>query len=92
MKVTLKQKNMYTAVAVTKDGQEFGFSKRNSSWYEYNIPSRKVGEEFEVSVSVSEQTGRNYITRVTAPVLMEMVELESAMFKNQILAKQVASL
>ena len=92
MKVKLKQKNMYTAVAVTKDGQEFGFSKRHSSWYEYNIAGKKVGDEFEVSISVSEQTGRNYITRVTAPVLIEMIDLESAMFRNQILAKQVASL
>jgi len=88
MKVILKKKALYTAEAVSEDGATtVYFSRTNSSWYDYAIASKNVGEAFDVETSVSQQ-GRTFVTRLNAEKLVNVMKIENAMLQGQILAKQ----
>lgn len=92
VKVKLVEKSLYNAKGTTKDGQEFWFSRRNSSWRDYNIADKKLGDEFEIQTSVSELTGRAYTSRVGSKIMIEILDLENAELRNAVLMKQIASL
>lgn len=97
-KVKLTEKGAYTAKGVLDDGTEIWFTKRNSAWYDHNIPSRNVGDEFNATIKISNQ-GRAYVDRVTGDVAKEMNDLEisysnrdAAIKRNQLLDKQLLAL
>ena len=48
MVLEITEKGMNTAQAKTTDGEVVNFTKTNSSWYDWNVGSRKIGDKFEV--------------------------------------------
>jgi len=86
MKVILKKKSLYTAEAVSNDGTTVYFSRTNSTWTDYGIGSKQIGDELEVEVQKSDK-GRDFITRLTADKLVDVLRIENALLQGQILAK-----
>ena len=90
-KIKLISKAAYIAEAQRPDGSIVRFSRTNSSWYDYGIGSRAVGDEVLVDISISEQ-GNPYITRLTADKYTAVLKIENMLIQRNILSKQEASL
>lgn len=90
-KVKLVQKTARTAMGVLEDGTQVWFTKTNSSWYDYGIANRNIGDEFQASVAMSNQ-GRPFIERLNAEKYISEMNIESAIMRNQLLQKQIASI
>ena len=92
VKVKLVEKGTYSAKAVAEDGTELYFSRGNSSWYDYDIPNKNVGDDLNVKTAVSSLTGRTYTERVNSELFIKIQNIESALKRNAMLDKQIASL
>jgi hypothetical protein len=90
-KVKLVEKNLRTAMGTLEDGAQIWFSKTNSSWYDYGIANRTVGEEFQVNIAMSNK-GNAYVERLNADKFIAEMNIEAAMARNLMLTKQIASL
>lgn len=90
-KIKITEKTMRLAKAVTDKGEIVYFSKQNSSWYDYNIAARNVGDEFECSIQTSNQ-GNLFVERLTADKYINEIKIENAMLQRDLLNKQIASI
>lgn len=87
MKVILKKKSLYTAEAVSEDGNvTVYFSRTNSSWHDNAIGSKSVGDTIDVQIQKSDK-GRDFVTRLTAEKFLDVMKIENALMQGQILAK-----
>lgn len=90
-KIKITEKTIRLAKAVTDKGEIVYFSKQNSSWYDYNIATRNVGDEFEAEIATSTY-GNLYIQRLTADKFVNEVRIENALLNRDLLQKQIASI
>ena len=90
-KIKIIEKTSRLAKGVTEDGTLVWFSKQNSSWYDYQISSRNVGDEFEAKINTSE-AGNAYVERLTADKFINEIKIENIMLQRDLFNKQIASL
>lgn len=90
MLLEVTTKSMNTAQAKTPDGRIINFTKTNSSWYDWMMASKKVGDKFDVpdgSIRTSDQ-GRAYIERLTAEKYVQALSLEKAHLEINLLQRR----
>lgn len=79
MLLKIATKNGFMATATSADGKTtLNFTKTNSSWYDWSIGSKKVGDEFEMpddNISISQQ-GRPYVMRLNAEKFVQSLQIE----------------
>lgn len=70
------------------------FSKTNSSWYDWQIAGKKVGDQFEVAddAIVLSNQGRWMVTRLGAEKAIAAVTLETAYLKRDLELKRAAQM
>lgn len=90
-KIKIIEKTSRLAKGVTEDGTLVWFSKQNSSWYDYQISNRNVGDEFEAKINTSE-AGNAYVERLTADKFINEIKIENIMLQRDLFNKQIASL
>ena len=90
-KIKLVVKNTRTAQGVTEDGTQIWFSKTNSSWYDYGINGRNVGDEFEVSIVMSNK-GNAFVERLNAEKFISEMNIEYAIGRNLMMNKQLTAI
>jgi len=88
MKIKLTKKSQFVAEAVNDQGQILRFSRTNSTWYEYSIPSREIGAEFEVETAVS-NLGNLMVVRLTASKYKDVLAIENAFLQRDLMKKQI---
>lgn len=90
-KLKLTKKASFIAEATRPDGSIVRFTKTNSSWYEYGITGRNIGDEFLAEVVISNM-GNPMIERLNAEKYCAALTIESKILQRNILLKQEASL
>jgi hypothetical protein len=88
MKVKLTKKSQFVAEATNEQGAIVRFSRTNSTWYEYGINSRNVGDEFEVETSVS-NLGNLMVVRLTAQKYSDVLNIENALLQRDLMKKKI---
>jgi hypothetical protein len=81
---------MNTAQAETSDKRIINFTRTNSSWYDWGMGARKVGDKFDVpdtSIRTSDK-GNAYIERLTAEKYVTALTLEKAHLEIGLLQKR----
>jgi len=92
MKLQLTSKNLHTAAAKTTDNRVINFTKTNSSWYDWNISGRNVGDEFEVpdeAIRTSGQ-GNTFIDRLNADKFSAALKIEAQFIGLEAMKTKIA--
>lgn len=88
MKIKLTKKSQFVAEATNSEGQILRFSRTNSTWYEYGIQSRNIGDEFEVETAVS-NLGNLMVVRLTADKYSSVLAIENALLQRDLMKKKI---
>ena len=91
MKLEMTAKGMNTAQAKTEDGSVINFTKTNSSWYDWSIGSKRVGDAFDVpneAIKLSDK-GRYFIERLNADKYLQVLDIEAKHTQIDLLRKRM---
>jgi hypothetical protein len=79
MEFVIESKNSFLATAKSADGKTvLNFTKTNSSWYDWSIGSKRVGDKFDVpedNIQMSDK-GRPFIQRLNAEKFVQALQIE----------------
>lgn len=90
MEFVIETKGSFLASAKAADGRVLNFTKTNSSWYDWSIGSKKVGDKLEIpesSIAMSDQ-GRPYIQRLNADKFVQALTIERAFTEIDLMKKR----
>lgn len=90
-KVKLTEKGLRKAKGVSKDGVEVWFTTTNSTWDDYDLDSKKIGDEIEVEIAMSSYN-RPYVERLGDEKYCIEMKIQNMKLQKQLLMKQIASL
>lgn len=89
--VKITRKSGFTASAITADGVTIHFSRSNSSWHDYEIGNKKVGDKLTVPIKMSNK-GNAMIDYVGAEKYVSAINIENAISYGKQLQKKALAL
>jgi hypothetical protein len=88
-KIKIIEKNGRTAKGQLEDGTIVWFTSTNSTWYDFAIATRNVGDEFQANVKISDK-GNAYVDRLTADKFLQELTIQTAVAKRDLILRQAA--